>query len=114
MEGLKRVGRTEDFASRKPKNVSLEGLEVVIVRIGGKLFAFENNCPHQHFSLLHEGFVDQCTVTCPMHGWNFELESGNATNGNGKLRKFEVKVTEGWVWIKIDQEEQKYSLFDDN
>jgi nitrite reductase/ring-hydroxylating ferredoxin subunit len=114
MEGFTKIGRADDFAERKPTNLSLGGLEVVVVKVDDAIYAFENNCPHQHFSLLHQGFIENCSITCPMHGWTFDLNSGSSTNGNGKLRKFDVKISGGWVWIGSEKSGQKYSLFDAN
>lgn len=112
MEGFTNVGRTTDLGERRPAGFSLEGTAIVVVRVGDSVFAFENNCPHQHFSLLHQGTVDECAITCPMHGWTFDMETGKATNGNGSLRKRAVRIVEGWLWVETDGQQQELKLFD--
>jgi len=114
VEGFTRIGRTEDFRDRKPKNVSFEGIDFVVVKVGGGIFAFENNCPHQHFSMLHQGLMEGCSITCPMHGWTFDLTSGKSTNGDGHLERVEVRISDGWVWLGSKNNEKTYSLFDGN
>ena len=114
MDGFTKIGRAGDLAQGRPQNLSLGGIEVVVVKTGEAVYAFENNCPHQHFSLLHQGIVENCSITCPMHGWTFNMNSGTSTNGNGRLRKFDVKISGGWVWIGAEKSDQKYSLFDAN
>lgn len=112
MEGFVRIGRKGDFLDGRPKNVSLEDGEVVVVNVAEMLHAFDNNCPHQHFSLLHQGAVEDCSITCPMHGWTFNLDSGRSTSGNGNLKKRAVRIVDGWVWVKSEAMGQNFSLFD--
>ncbi len=112
MDGFTKVGRVEDFVNRRPKSLVLDDKDIVVLNLEGTIHAFENSCPHQHFSLLHQGVVGGCTITCPMHGWTFDVGSGHSTNGSGKLRKFETKVLDDRVWIRRGEENQEYSLFD--
>jgi nitrite reductase/ring-hydroxylating ferredoxin subunit len=99
MEGFQKIGSLAEFPDRRPKNVVVEGFQVVVMKVDESVVAFDNNCPHQHLSLLHQGTVEGCSITCPMHGWSFDVKSGRSINGNGMLRMFEVKTAEGSVWI---------------
>ena len=112
MKGFSQVGRIAEFRNREPKSVFHNGIEIVVLKVDESVFAFENNCPHQHFSLLHQGIVDGCSITCPMHGWTFNLKSGNSTIGNGKLRKFEVQIHGDGIWVGTESDGTKFSLFD--
>lgn len=112
MDGFTKIGPLSEFKDRRPHNAVISGLNVVVVKVGDELFAFENNCPHQHFTLLHQGTVEGCEVTCPMHGWTFDMKSGQSTNGNGKLNNFNVKNLDGWVWVQNQKSTQAFSLFD--
>jgi nitrite reductase (NADH) small subunit len=112
MVGFTIVGVKREFNDREPRNIAVGALNVVVVRIDEAVFAFENNCPHQHFSLLHQGVIEDCTLTCPMHGWTFDLRSGESTSGNGRLRGFEVRISEGSVWIENRNKDQSFALFE--
>lgn len=112
MEGFTRVGRAVDFTNRTLKNLSVNGIQVVLLKVDELIYAFENNCPHQHFSVLHQGTVDGCSLTCPMHGWTFDLKTGNALNGNGKLKTLIAKIDGDSVWIATESDAQLFSLFD--
>ena len=90
----------------------VDGVRVVVVKSDGEFFAFENNCPHQHSSVLHQGTVDSCTITCPMHGWTFDMRTGTSTNGNGKLRMAVIKIEEGALWMKDGELGHSFVLFD--
>ena len=42
-----------------------------------RIFAIEDHCPHKG-GPLSQGIVAGDTVTCPLHGWNIQLDSGQA------------------------------------
>jgi nitrite reductase/ring-hydroxylating ferredoxin subunit len=72
----------------------------VLFRVEGQIFALENLCPHQLYSVFHQGVMDHYTITCPMHGWSFDVRTGKAIAGSGRVRTFEVRVVEENVWLK--------------
>ena len=61
----------EDF----PFVAEVEGVEVVIVRTQGALYAIKNECSHADVA-LSEGEVDDCHLECWMHGSRFNLRTG--------------------------------------
>lgn len=78
------------------KGISLKGPEdeIALFRVNGELLAVRNSCPHQHFARLHEGEVEGSVVTCPMHGWKFDLKTGAHVAGAGSLKCYEVILGE--------------------
>ncbi len=70
----------------------------------GKFYAIDNVCAHQHFAMLHQGILEDLTVTCPMHGWTFSLETGRATVGSGRVKTYAVKVVGDEVWVELREE----------
>ena len=67
-----------------------------------KIFAIENKCPHKN-GPLSEGIVHGCRVTCPLHNWVIELESGEAVAPDeGKVTTWPVRVEEGVVFVLMD------------
>ncbi|MDR3418884.1 MAG: Rieske 2Fe-2S domain-containing protein [Nevskia sp.] len=55
--------------------VKAEGRSILLSRVGGKVCAVENRCPH--FGLpLARGKVADGTIRCPFHGSRFDLCSG--------------------------------------
>jgi nitrite reductase (NADH) small subunit len=86
-----------------------EETAIAIFRVGGKLFACSNICPHQHSPILHEGIVrrttptDEPTITCPLHGWTFSLITGcrsSDTPGISTLRVYKVFEEDGFVYVE--------------
>jgi len=57
------------------KVVTVNGQELLLLNIKGEIFACENECPHQG-SPLHSGIVKDGHLSCPRHGYRFNLKSG--------------------------------------
>jgi NAD(P)H-dependent nitrite reductase small subunit len=107
MEGdFTSVGRASAFPEGKSKRIRLGDAEVALWRVGGKFYAIENVCAHQHVAALHEGILDGLSVSCPMHGWTYSLETGKASVGNGRVRTYAVKVVGDDVLVEIPDGEE--------
>ena len=78
------------------------GDQGVLFRVGEEFFAIRNRCPHQQFEKLHEGEVDGFIVTCPMHGWQFDLRTGASVNAGGKLKVWKTEVRGKDVVVHCD------------
>jgi len=72
--------------------VSVDGEEIALWPVDGKIYAINNVCPHQHFSRLHQGALEGIHLSCPMHGWTFSLEDGHPVTGNGRAKTYQVKI----------------------
>jgi nitrite reductase (NADH) small subunit len=60
--------------------VELEGRRYAVFRHAGGVHVLDDACPHMGAS-LGEGVLSRGEVTCPWHGWHFDLSSGR--NGDG-------------------------------
>jgi 3-phenylpropionate/trans-cinnamate dioxygenase ferredoxin component len=107
MIGFEKVAQTHEITPARPKRIIIGTVECVLFRVGDEIFALENLCPHQRYSVFHQGIVEQFTITCPMHGWSFDLRTGNAVTGSGRLKIFEVCVDKNDVWVKTPDDEVK-------
>ena len=64
-----------------------------------QLFALEDRCPHKG-GPLSEGIVHGGQVTCPLHNWVFDLNTGLAQGADaGAVRTYAVRVEDGRVWL---------------
>jgi len=81
--------------------VETRGLRVTLVRVEEGFHAVEDTCPHRGAS-MGSGFLDGCTLHCPLHGWAFDVRTGaGLTRPDKPLRSFPTKVAEGRVWIEL-------------
>jgi len=98
--GFVKVCSKSEIKSGSGKVVEVNGNEVAVLNDNGKFFAIENNCAHMQ-GHLGEGSCENEKVTCPWHGWSYDLKTGkNTFNENVKLKIYEVKIQGNDVLIK--------------
>lgn len=67
-----------------------------------RVFALDDRCPHKG-GPLSEGIVHGHQVTCPLHNWVFDLNTGTAQGTDeGAVRTWPVTVSNGRVLISAD------------
>lgn len=90
-----RVGARERITPGEPLLVTVGRYDIAIFEVEGTLHAYENTCPHQG-GPIGEGRIEGTVVTCPWHGWRFDLRTGTMTLGDfARLRRFAVRVDAG-------------------
>ena len=111
MDGFTKIGTVDEVTRARPKRIALGQTDAVLFNVDGRILAVENNCPHQHFSRLHEGTLEGCTLTCPMHGWSFDLRTGKSVTGAGSLKIFQVRIQDGAVWVELPEPDRAFPMF---
>ena len=75
--------------------------EVALFRVQGAFYACANACPHRG-GPLGEGTLEGKIVTCPWHGWEFDVTTGkNPVNAGLSVTTYPVTVRDGTVEIGI-------------
>ena len=94
------VGKLEDIPRLGSRVIDLGDSEIAIFRTDkDDTFAVTNKCPHKGGPLA-DGIVHGNHVTCPLHNWTIDLESGEAiAPDKGCARRFETKVESGTIWL---------------
>jgi 3-phenylpropionate/trans-cinnamate dioxygenase ferredoxin subunit len=83
------------------KNFYREGKSIAISNVGGKLYAFEDSCPHMG-ARLSNGNLDGSVITCPEHSSKFDVITGKALAvSDSPLTMYEVKVEGEDVYVKV-------------
>ena len=95
-----RIGSAADIPSDGMKTLAVLGRRIGVFRAAdGALQAMEVTCRHQGGDLTlgtREGDV----VTCPRHGWRYDLRTGECLNEPwARLRRFAVKIENGDVYL---------------
>lgn len=101
--------------------VEVEGREVAVFNRNGEYYAYANWCPHQggpicegELSGTLEASFDRETLTvdrdwvaegtvltCPWHGWEFDVTSGECRVDDTRLPTYSVRVEDGDVVITL-------------
>ncbi len=97
------VGPAETVPEGAAKEVVVGGNAIAIFRHEGQLFALDAMCAHQGGPIAQGAVAEGC-VTCPWHGWQYELATGKQTIHNQKLLEtHEVKEEEGTLWVRLGE-----------
>ena len=82
--------------------VPLLSFPILIAHVGDRFLASSSICPHEDVSLLG-GHLQGQVVTCPGHGYDFDLETGRCPHDPTlRLRRFAVKLDQGALYVEID------------
>ena len=96
-----KVADKSEIPTDTGKLVQAGGKEIALFQIEGKVYALENHCPHRGGPFA-EGGVHGEEVTCPWHGWIFNIKTGCfASNPKIKAETFKVKEESGEVWVEV-------------
>jgi nitrite reductase/ring-hydroxylating ferredoxin subunit len=83
------------------KEVEFEGRVYALFNVDGEISVIDGICPHQGGPLA-EGDVEGTTVTCPWHGWQFDVRTGKTPLGPKiKQATFEVKIEGQDVMVAV-------------
>lgn len=88
--------------------VTAGAYEVAVFNVEGEFYALENRCPHQGGPLA-EGWLERTIITCPWHGWCFDVRSGKMTLGDfARVPRFTVQ-RDGLDLLVSEQPEEEDS-----
>jgi NAD(P)H-dependent nitrite reductase small subunit len=97
-----RCGKAAELPPGSSKVVQIRGHAVAIFNMGGALYALDNTCPHQG-GPLGEGYLeDNGIVSCPWHGWTFDLKTGvSPIDPDLKVACYPVRVADGDIVVEL-------------
>ena len=116
-----RVARFDDIPDGEHRVFAAGKREVGVFRVGAKLFAWENHCPHaggpvcqgKIFPRVEEAldgekkslglrFSSRKNIVCPWHGFEFDIETGlHQGDPAVRLRRIPVDVKDGDVVLTL-------------
>jgi 3-phenylpropionate/trans-cinnamate dioxygenase ferredoxin subunit len=73
-----RACSVEEIVAGKPHPVTVDEVDVALVRDGNDFYAIRDECSHANIA-LSEGDVDGCLIECWLHGSTFDLRTGEPT-----------------------------------
>ena len=101
--------RSRDVGA-KARSIALFGRDIVFLRDAGRVYAFDDRCPHRGVPLSFGKREFPGTITCGYHGWTFDVKSGTLVAvltdgpdspicGKAHVRTYPVEERAGLVWI---------------
>ncbi len=92
---------TEEVTEGKMKSVQVMGHETCIANVGGTYYAIGNLCTHVH-GPLSQGLLKDHIVTCPWHGSQFDVRTGEVKRGPAATPEpaYEVKIEGNTILLR--------------
>ena len=96
------IAALEDIPRLGSRVVKTDDMNIAVFRSrDDRVFAVRDACPHKQ-GPLSQGIVSGTTVTCPLHNWKIDLESGCALGPDeGCANTFDAKVENGKVYLSL-------------
>jgi nitrite reductase/ring-hydroxylating ferredoxin subunit len=86
------VCRRDELALGSFRCAEVQGQKVVVYNVEGSFYATSATCAHLG-GPLDEGMLHGTVVTCPWHGWQFDVATGEAIyDPNRRIATYPVKV----------------------
>lgn len=100
-EGYEVVLHKDALAPGRIIEIIIGGTAIAIANVDGTFYATSNSCPHAG-GPLGEGGLDGCVVTCPYHGWKFDVRDGSCqTNPYAKVVTYPTRVVGSAVCVQL-------------
>ncbi len=64
--------------------VQVDGTDILLVNLDGRIHAVQGICSHQYFE-LDKGFLTEDSITCALHLSRFDLVTGEALDPPAEL-----------------------------
>lgn len=117
------IGRLAELADGDYRVYAVDGFEVGVFRVGDKVIAYRNECPHaggpvcqgKIFHQIEEALTADMksaglrhskrrNVVCPWHGYEFDIETGrHPGDPNVRLTPVRIGVRDGEIVIAIEE-----------
>jgi len=104
-ENFHKACKVSELKEGVGKRVYLDDEEIAIFKVNEEIFALSNICPHQKARKIHEGFIEDHGVICPLHGWKFDLATGNLAPDRRGLKTYPLKIENGFVFVNVIKNE---------
>lgn len=100
-EGFVKICKYSELKEKVGKQFFVDDVEIAVFKVDGRVYALSNICPHQKTHLIYEGEIENDKVLCPIHGWAFELSTGNLAGNRKGLDSYKVKIIDDDVFVKV-------------
>ena len=98
---MTKVAQVSEIPPGTGKVVQANGKSIAVFNCDGTFYAIDNTCKHRG-GPLGEGSLSGTTVTCPWHGWEYNVASGACQmDPSITVQKFDVKVAGDDVLVSV-------------
>lgn len=98
------VARVEDIPPGTIASLQVDDVDIAVANVGGEFFVTQGHCLHLQ-GPLGEGRLEGAVLSCPWHGWQYDVRTGqNEFDRAIQLKTYEVTVEDGEVKVALASE----------
>jgi len=107
-EKLIKIAEVAQLPMGERKLCTVEDRRIAIFNLGGTLYAIDNHCTHRD-GPVGAGELNDVVITCPWHGWRFNVTSGRCLEDGANLRCYPVHVEGSDVLVDVTPTDENNS-----
>jgi nitrite reductase/ring-hydroxylating ferredoxin subunit len=98
------VASLDEVAPGTMKMVQVDGTDILVVNVDGRIIATQGICSHEYFE-LDKGFLTGDSLTCALHLSRFDLETGEALDPPAELplALYPALVEDGRIVLELPE-----------
>ena len=102
MARFRRVADVKSIPSGSAAIFEVGAKKIAVFNVEGSFYAVDNTCPHRG-GPVGEGSLRGTTVSCPWHGAQFDVTSGQVLGSpaTADITSYATKVEGDSVWVEI-------------
>ncbi len=102
MGNFVKVAHVSEIVKNQGKVVEVASNQIALFNVEGAFHAIANTCPHRG-GPLGEGDLAGPVVTCPWHGWQFNVTTGQSpVNPAACVKSYNCKIEDQEIFVEIN------------
>ena len=95
-----RVAKATEIAPGQIREIQLQGTTIAVANVGGQFHVISNTCLHRG-GPLGQGELHGVAVTCPWHGWQYDVTTGKLVMNQAiGVKTYTIEVRGEDLWIE--------------
>lgn len=101
MPNFIKIAEIKDVPVGEGRCVDANGRILALFNVAGTFYAIDNTCLHRE-GPLGEGSLEGSVVTCPWHGWQYDVTTGiSPVNPSVCVATFPVKIEGEEIFVTL-------------
>ena len=103
MRWIKLLDKEKLPESDSIRALRVEGKKICLIQNGKTLYATQRKCPHAGGD-LSQGWCKNGKLICPIHRYEYELQSGRGAPGQGDyINMYPIEVRNDGIYIGLEE-----------
>ena len=100
---MKELAKVEDVSEERGHRVQVGLKHIALFKVDDEIFAINAVCPHAG-AFLDMGYMEDYSIICPLHGWDFDVRTGMSPSYGVKTACYPIEVRDGVIYLVDDAE----------